>query len=105
MGPILPVRKTPALTIVAACIRAETEAGPVIASGSHSCKGNCADFPIGPPKKSNAVGSRSPRRARFAEDQSESRRSFPYRNRSEEHTSELQSRSDIVCRLLLEKKK
>src|SRR2546421_9592814 len=29
-------------------------------------------------------------------------RSFP---RSEEHTSELQSRSDLVCRLLLEKKK
>src|SRR2546428_1888151 len=37
----------------------------------------------------------------------------PYRNsyallvaiRSEEHTSELQSRSDLVCRLLLEKKK
>src|SRR3989440_5382695 len=27
------------------------------------------------------------------------------RYRSEEHTSELQSRSDIVCRLLLEKKK
>src|SRR2546428_7566667 len=27
------------------------------------------------------------------------------RFRSEEHTSELQSRSDIVCRLLLEKKK
>ena len=26
-------------------------------------------------------------------------------HRSEEHTSELQSRSDIVCRLLLEKKK
>src|SRR2546428_8307975 len=26
-------------------------------------------------------------------------------SRSEEHTSELQSRSDIVCRLLLEKKK
>src|SRR3982751_2569330 len=25
------------------------------------------------------------------------------RNRSEEHTSELQSRSDLVCRLLLEK--
>src|SRR5438034_2276551 len=36
---------------------------------------------------------------------------FPYRNvkivvrRSEEHTSELQSHSDLVCRLLLEKKK
>src|SRR2546428_7911428 len=29
----------------------------------------------------------------------------PLSGRSEEHTSELQSRSDIVCRLLLEKKK
>src|SRR5699024_12164411 len=28
-----------------------------------------------------------------------------YRKRSEEHTSELQSRFDLVCRLLLEKKK
>src|SRR5699024_12098047 len=28
-----------------------------------------------------------------------------YRSRSEEHTSELQSRFDLVCRLLLEKKK
>src|SRR2546428_9495033 len=29
----------------------------------------------------------------------------PPKTRSEEHTSELQSRSDLVCRLLLEKKK
>src|SRR5947207_10381786 len=29
----------------------------------------------------------------------------PLRLRSEEHTSELQSHSDLVCRLLLEKKK
>src|SRR5207249_11909053 len=29
----------------------------------------------------------------------------PYGLRSEEHTSELQSRFDLVCRLLLEKKK
>src|SRR5436190_19374123 len=29
----------------------------------------------------------------------------PHRPRSEEHTSELQSHSDLVCRLLLEKKK
>src|SRR5690349_24957708 len=29
----------------------------------------------------------------------------PARTRSEEHTSELQSRRDLVCRLLLEKKK
>src|SRR5690606_23271778 len=30
---------------------------------------------------------------------------FPIRRRSEEHTSELQSRENLVCRLLLEKKK
>src|SRR5690606_40537629 len=30
---------------------------------------------------------------------------FPYNVRSEEHTSELQSRENLVCRLLLEKKK
>src|SRR3989440_5129161 len=30
---------------------------------------------------------------------------YPQKIRSEEHTSELQSRSDLVCRLLLEKKK
>src|SRR2546429_2625099 len=37
----------------------------------------------------------------------ESRRSIPHVrvNRSEEHTSELQSRLHLVCRLLLEKKK
>src|SRR5436190_5002355 len=31
--------------------------------------------------------------------------SLPPKPRSEEHTSELQSHSDLVCRLLLEKKK
>src|SRR2546430_9813221 len=31
--------------------------------------------------------------------------SAPQSNRSEEHTSELQSQSNLVCRLLLEKKK
>src|SRR2546428_6322770 len=40
---------------------------------------------------------------------SSSKMRFPGRSssaaRSEEHTSELQSRSDLVCRLLLEKKK
>src|SRR5256886_11906551 len=30
---------------------------------------------------------------------------FPPHKRSEEHTSELQSQSNLVCRLLLEKKK
>src|SRR5207248_8224282 len=33
------------------------------------------------------------------------RQSLPIRRRSEEHTSELQSPYDLVCRLLLEKKK
>src|SRR5207249_10980526 len=33
------------------------------------------------------------------------RLTFVYSKRSEEHTSELQSRFDLVCRLLLEKKK
>src|SRR2546421_9727227 len=32
-------------------------------------------------------------------------RMWEFIDRSEEHTSELQSRSDLVCRLLLEKKK
>src|SRR5438105_6449513 len=42
-------------------------------------------------------------------DRSADLRSIParlgWRGRSEEHTSELQSRVDLVCRLLLEKKK
>src|SRR2546421_6834894 len=42
-------------------------------------------------------------RGRRAAGGSEERR--PQVARSEEHTSELQSRSDLVCRLLLEKKK
>src|SRR5436309_10878602 len=33
------------------------------------------------------------------------RRPVPEHGRSEEHTSELQSRENLVCRLLLEKKK
>src|SRR5688572_32626947 len=35
----------------------------------------------------------------------EASRASRYRPRSEEHTSELQSQSNLVCRLLLEKKK
>src|SRR5690349_23670449 len=46
---------------------------------------------------------RTPRRACSA---APARRSSARRrSRSEEHTSELQSRRDLVCRLLLEKKK
>src|SRR5438034_4972216 len=41
----------------------------------------------------------------YAHEASNSSTTKPRRTRSEEHTSELQSHSDLVCRLLLEKKK
>src|SRR2546430_4234101 len=43
-----------------------------------------------------------PRARKFV---SQSTRAWPSERRSEEHTSELQSQSNLVCRLLLEKKK
>jgi len=43
---------TPAVTIVAAWISAETGVGPSIASGSQTCSGNCADFPQAPTNSS-----------------------------------------------------
>src|SRR5699024_11995584 len=42
---------------------------------------------------------------RVDQDPGEDGRRIPATTRSEEHTSELQSRFDLVCRLLLEKKK
>jgi hypothetical protein len=42
---------TPAVTIVAAWIRAETGVGPAIASGSQTYRGTCADFPQAPTKR------------------------------------------------------
>src|SRR5438105_11412586 len=45
------------------------------------------------------------RRAACAHFGGPARRPKPQSARSEEHTSELQSRVDLVCRLLLEKKK
>src|SRR2546430_4217974 len=44
-------------------------------------------------------------RARQPGEQAEQRALAAPRRRSEEHTSELQSQSNLVCRLLLEKKK
>ena len=46
---------TPAVTIVAAWIKADTGVGPSIASGSHVCSRNCADLPIAPINKSKQV--------------------------------------------------
>src|SRR3712207_6938035 len=46
-----------------------------------------------------------PDRSRPPESRRSRSRDSPLRRRSEEHTSELQSRQYLVCRLLLEKKK
>src|SRR2546428_3681181 len=58
-------------------------------------------------RKGRSQSSRILRRPdRYRSRTSDCRAAFaPIRRRSEEHTSELQSRSDLVCRLLLEKKK
>src|SRR5437868_9329602 len=57
-------------------------------------------------RRSARPRSRAPRRRAAAESPRAARRVAPARrDRSEEHTSELQSRFDLVCRLLLEKKK
>src|SRR5690606_40695723 len=45
------------------------------------------------------------RRVRAASRAEATKRNLAARARSEEHTSELQSRENLVCRLLLEKKK
>src|SRR6478672_13386302 len=49
------MRYTPALTIVAAWIRAETGVGPSIASGSHTWSGNWALLPTAPAKMNSAI--------------------------------------------------
>ncbi len=58
-------RYTPAETIVAAWIMAETGVGPSMASGSQTCSGNCADLPTVPMKSSSpaAPATDSPRKA------------------------------------------
>src|SRR2546427_8379729 len=47
----------------------------------------------------------APRRGGIPENRTPRPRADRSRSRSEEHTSELQSQSNLVCRLLLEKKK
>ena len=44
IGEHLTTKNTPAVTIVAACIKAETGVGPSMASGNQVCNKNCADF-------------------------------------------------------------
>src|SRR5438034_4105363 len=51
-------RYTPAVTIVAAWISAETGVGPSIASGSHEYSGSCADLPVAPKKNARQMSVR-----------------------------------------------
>ena len=53
-GDIRQTRNTPAVTMVAAWISAETGVGPSIASGSQVCRNSCADLPIAPMNSSTA---------------------------------------------------
>ena len=54
------IRYTPAVTIVAAWISAETGVGPSIASGSQVCSGTCADFAAQPMKSPRQTTNSSP---------------------------------------------
>src|SRR5699024_12352723 len=59
-----------------------------------------SDLSISPTTRSRSRSNPADASARWS-----CRRRSPPMRRSEEHTSELQSRFDLVCRLLLEKKK
>src|ERR1700735_783318 len=50
-GDMRATMKMPAVTIVAAWMSAEIGVGPSMESGSHTCKGTCADLPIAPTKR------------------------------------------------------
>src|SRR5580692_9816384 len=47
-GDMRATMKIPAVTMVAAWISAEIGVGPSMESGSHTCKGICADLPMAP---------------------------------------------------------
>src|SRR5437868_9482069 len=61
--------------------------------------------PLGAPLDVNAFFRRQPDQRMFRRQRLGHQEQMGARRRSEEHTSELQSRFDLVCRLLLEKKK
>ena len=54
-GDMRATMKMPAVTIVAAWIRAEIGVGPSIESGSHTCNGTCADLPIAPTNRHRQI--------------------------------------------------
>src|SRR5689334_24078145 len=55
-------------------------------------------------RESRRPGARRQMQHQLPEDEKAARSDYVYENRSEEHTSELQSQFHLVCRLLLEKK-
>src|ERR1700674_982684 len=50
-GDMRATMKMPAVTMVAAWISAEIGVGPSMESGSHTCRGTCADLPMAPMNK------------------------------------------------------
>src|SRR6202012_4610194 len=52
-------RNTPAVTMVAAWIRADTGVGPSMASGNHVCRKNWADLPMAPTNRKQAARARA----------------------------------------------
>src|SRR5216683_2934273 len=87
---------------------------PFVTSSSPTAGGACAGSGIGPTRITRVIGilkayttrvGAGPFPTELGDAQGEWLRKTGGEYRSEEHTSELQSRSDLVCRLLLEKKK
>src|ERR1700719_3436805 len=54
-GDMRATMKMPAVTMVAAWINAEMGVGPSMESGSHTCRGTCADLPMAPTHKQMQV--------------------------------------------------
>src|ERR1700722_15775966 len=54
-GDMRATMKIPAVTMVAAWIRAEIGVGPSIESGNHTCSGTCADLPMAPTNRQMQV--------------------------------------------------
>ena len=84
---------TPAVTIVAAWISAETGVGPSMASGSQVWSRNCADLPIAPMKRrrqaSVSACHSTPRKRKFALARSPTRGKMPLEgDRAEQHEDE-----------------
>src|SRR5699024_12858991 len=86
-----PTRRSSDLRVALPQDRAEPDGDRVLGSGSSRVISSISSAPA--PDRRTRPGTASPC-ARICT-----------RHRSEEHTSELQSRFDLVCRLLLEKKK